>query len=199
MVFAPKGQHDRGRSASVPTDRGPRPRRDGAIVATKCLGQGHPKEPSRRVRSDSRSDDGFLSAIGDRQPICWRIDRRKRTVAVLPAKFQIGLKFRNFGPILLASGFFQPVFVMRSPDHMPRRESKPASTGSGRLVNDLQNSRLPISPFKAWSPPGMKTGLRNQRIGRKISLVPFRGLEIDQAPPSQLAKVSETVTLPSRR
>jgi hypothetical protein len=40
--------------------------------------------------------------------------------------------------------------------------------------------------------------LRNQLIGRKISLVPFRALEIDQRG-SQPGIVSETVTVPSKR
>jgi hypothetical protein len=89
-------------------------------------------------------------------------------------------------------------FFMRPMDSAPRTESKPSSTGLGKLINDLPNGQLPIAPFKAWSPPGMKTGLRNQRIGRKISLVPFQALEIDKTP-SQLAKVSESVTIPSKR
>jgi hypothetical protein len=76
-----------------------------------------------------------------------------------------------------------------------RKDLKPASIGLGRLTNDLPDGYLPMAPFKAWSPPGMKTGLRNQRIGRKISLVPFRALEI--APP-QLAEFSEIVTIPSK-
>jgi hypothetical protein len=61
----------------------------------------------------------------------------------------------------------------------------------------LPDGYLPMGPFKAWSPPGMKTGLRNQRIGRKISLVPFRTLEIDKAPP-ELAEFREIVTIPSK-
>jgi hypothetical protein len=89
-------------------------------------------------------------------------------------------------------------FYMRPTDLTPRTKSKPASTGLGGLANDLPNSPLPISPFKAWSPPGMKTGLRNQPIGRKMSLVPFRALKIDKTPP-QLANVSETVTIPTKR
>jgi hypothetical protein len=82
-------------------------------------------------------------------------------------------------------------FFMKPRDLTPRTGLKPASIG-------LPTSQLPIVPFKAWSPPGMKTGLRNQRIGRKISLVPFRAIETDKAP-TELAKHSEIVTIPSKR
>jgi hypothetical protein len=95
-------------------------------------------------------------------------------------------------------GFFSRFFFMRRTDLAHRTEPKSTSTGLGRLANDLPNSHLPAAPFKAWSPPGMKTGLRNQLIGRKISLVPFRALEIDQRG-SQPGIVSETVTVPSKR
>jgi hypothetical protein len=87
---------------------------------------------------------------------------------------------------------------MKPRDLTPRTELKPASIGLGGLANDLPTGHLPIAPFKAWSPPGMKTGLRNQRIGRKISLVPFRAFETDKAPP-ELAKHSEVVRIPSKR
>jgi hypothetical protein len=87
---------------------------------------------------------------------------------------------------------------MRPTDLAHGREPKSTSTGLGSLANDLPNSHLPAAPFKAWSPPGMKTGLRNQLIGRKISLVPFRALEIDKTR-SQLGNVSETVTIPSKQ
>jgi hypothetical protein len=89
-------------------------------------------------------------------------------------------------------------FFMRPKDLAPRTKSKPALADIGGLVNDLPKSQLPIAPFKAWSSPGMKTGLRNQSIGRKISLVPFRAAETDQTP-FQLANVSETSTISSKR
>jgi hypothetical protein len=82
---------------------------------------------------------------------------------------------------------FLAAFFMRQTDGTPRTETKPASTGLGGLANYLPISHLPIAPFKAWSRPGMKTGLRNQLIGRKLSLVPFRVPEIDKTP-TQLAK-----------
>lgn len=86
---------------------------------------------------------------------------------------------------------------MKRRDLASRKDLKPALVGLERLGSDLPDRYLPISPFKAWSPPGMKTGLRNQRIGRKISLVPFRALEIDKTPP-ELAERSEIVTIPSK-
>jgi hypothetical protein len=93
---------------------------------------------------------------------------------------------------------FFAAFFMKPRDLRPRTDFKPAAIGLGRLANDLPDNHLPIAPFKAWSPPGMKTGLRNQRIGRKISLVPFRALEIEKAS-SDLAKISEIVTIPLKR
>jgi hypothetical protein len=100
--------------------------------------------------------------------------------------------------MMLASGLFLGRFYMRPTDLTPRTKLKPASTGLDRLVNDLPNSPLPISPFKAWSPPGMKTGLRNQPIGRKMSLVLFRAFKTDKTP-SQLASVTETGPIPTKR
>ena len=66
---------------------------------------------------------------------------------------------------------------MRPPDLSLNTESKPAAKRSGKFVGDgaktLHAKDLPnatIQPFKVWHPPRMKTGLRNQPIGRKVSM-----------------------------
>ena len=66
---------------------------------------------------------------------------------------------------------------MRPPDLSLNTESKPAATQLSKFVSDgvmtLHAKDLPdatIQPFKVWHPPRMKTGLRNQPIGRKVSM-----------------------------
>jgi len=66
---------------------------------------------------------------------------------------------------------------MQPPDFLPSTESNSVSKGLTALQRDQLNSLyakdLPnatIQPFKMWQPLRMKTGLRNHRIGRKMSL-----------------------------
>jgi hypothetical protein len=66
---------------------------------------------------------------------------------------------------------------MRPPDLSLNTESQPAANRLGKFVGDgakmLHAKDLPnatIQPFKVWHPPRMKTGLRNQPIGRKVSM-----------------------------
>jgi hypothetical protein len=66
---------------------------------------------------------------------------------------------------------------MRPPDLSLNTESKPAATQISKFVSEgamtLHAKDLPnatIQPFKVWHPPRMKTGLRNQPIGRKVSM-----------------------------
>jgi hypothetical protein len=66
---------------------------------------------------------------------------------------------------------------MRPPDLLARTESKPTLRRLGTLpegITMLYAKELPdatIQPFRVWHPPRMKTGLRNQSIGRKIAII----------------------------
>jgi len=67
---------------------------------------------------------------------------------------------------------------MLPPDLLARTESKSALQRLGTLPNEgitmLYAKNLPdasIQPFRVWHPPRMKTGLRNQLIGRKIAII----------------------------
>jgi hypothetical protein len=66
---------------------------------------------------------------------------------------------------------------MRQPDPSLNTESKPAAKRLSTFVSErattLHAKDLPnatMQPFKVWHPPRMKTGLRNQPIGRKVSM-----------------------------
>jgi|HubBroStandDraft_2_1064218.scaffolds.fasta_scaffold07780_3 hypothetical protein len=66
---------------------------------------------------------------------------------------------------------------MRLPDLLASTESKPTLQRLGTLPKEgvpmLYAKDLPdatIQPFRVWHPPRMKTGLRNQPIGRTIAI-----------------------------
>jgi hypothetical protein len=66
---------------------------------------------------------------------------------------------------------------MRPPDLLARTASKPTLRRSSTLPKDdvgtLYAKDLPdaaIQPFRPWHPPRLKTGLRNQAIGKKIAV-----------------------------
>jgi hypothetical protein len=70
------------------------------------------------------------------------------------------------------------ITCMRSPDLLARTESKRRLQRLGTLQKDgptiLYAKDLPnatIQPFRVWHPSGMKTGLRNRPIGRKIAII----------------------------
>jgi hypothetical protein len=69
---------------------------------------------------------------------------------------------------------------MRSSELSPGTESSSNSKRLGTLsvagikvlqAKDLPKDQLTVQPFKAWHPPRMKTGLRNQPIGRKVAII----------------------------
>jgi hypothetical protein len=87
---------------------------------------------------------------------------------------------------------------MQTPDFAPDTESKPISTRLGGLVKDLPNRQGTIPPFKSWDRPGMKTGLRNHPIGKKVSLIAFRFLEFNSAG-AKVEDTGEVVAIRSKR
>jgi hypothetical protein len=79
---------------------------------------------------------------------------------------------------------------MRPSDLSLNTESEPAARRLGKFVGDdaktLHAKDLPnatIQPFKVWHPPRMKTGLRNQPIGRKVSMFALPPLGTVALPP----------------
>jgi hypothetical protein len=85
---------------------------------------------------------------------------------------------------------------MRPPDLSLNTESKPAAKPLSKFVSDgakrLHAKDLPnatIQPFKGWHPPRMKTGLRNQPIGRKVSMFAL--------PPLGTATLSPNLKMPA--
>jgi hypothetical protein len=80
---------------------------------------------------------------------------------------------------------------MRPPDLSPNTESKPAAKRLSTFVSEdaktLHAKDLPnatTQPFKVWHPPRMKTGLRNQPIGRRVSMVALPPLGTSALSPS---------------
>jgi len=87
---------------------------------------------------------------------------------------------------------------MRPSDLSLNTESEPAARRLGKLVGDgaktLHAKDLPnatIQPFKVWHPPRMKTGLRNQPIGRKVSMFALPPLGTVALPPKMKTSAGE--------
>jgi hypothetical protein len=87
---------------------------------------------------------------------------------------------------------------MRPPDLSLNTESEPAARRLGKFVADsaktLHAKDLPnatIQPFKVWHPPRMKTGLRNQPIGRKVSMFALPSLGTVALPPKMKMSAGE--------
>ena len=87
---------------------------------------------------------------------------------------------------------------MRPSDLSLNTESEPAARRLGKLVGDgaktLHAKDLPnatIQPFKVWHPPRMKTGLRNQPIGRKVSMFALPALGTVVLPPKMKMPTGE--------
>jgi hypothetical protein len=73
---------------------------------------------------------------------------------------------------------------MRSSELSPSTESSSKSKRFGTLAiagikvlqaKDLPKDQVTVQPFKEWHPPRMKTGLRNQPIGRKVAIIALPG------------------------
>jgi hypothetical protein len=87
---------------------------------------------------------------------------------------------------------------MRPSDLSLNTESEPAARRLGKFVGDgaktLHAKDLPnatIQPFKVWHPPRMKTGLRNQPIGRKVSMFALPPLGTVALPPKMKMSAGE--------
>jgi hypothetical protein len=67
----------------------------------------------------------------------------------------------------------QGAWLHNLPWHRPKSQQQPSDTLPNEDVTKFNAKDSPtakVQPFRVWHPPRMKTGLRNQLIGKKIEL-----------------------------